>query len=283
MTIKNENEEITYFYKYRPLIDDTKSNGINENTLRLLEYGELYFSKPRQFNDPFDCKINYDTNISSKDILQLFRRKALDEKIIQKKLKDFSENHEKFISLLTNQRQSDYLNILCFSKDEKNILMWSHYAKNHTGICIGLKTYPIEEGYCIKIEKGSIKISQVIGVDDGDLIFPISIEYTNNMPQKYNVGQGNQDILLQFMTRKALCWKYEKESRIIITDQNIIKRTIRIKKTEIGEILFGIKTPDNIKEKIIDIIKKYPDPKPNVYQCVYTEGEYSISKEKIKI
>jgi hypothetical protein len=59
---------MTIFYKYRPLIDDTKSSGINENTLRLLEHGELYFSKPKDFNDPFDCKIEYDTDISIKDI-----------------------------------------------------------------------------------------------------------------------------------------------------------------------------------------------------------------------
>jgi hypothetical protein len=27
--------------------------------------------------------------------------------------------------------------------------------------------------------------------------------------------------------------------------------------------LFGIKTPEYVKEKIIDIIKTYPDPKPS--------------------
>jgi hypothetical protein len=29
--------------------------------------------------------------------------------------------------------------ILCLSRNKKNILMWSHYAKNHEGLCFGFE------------------------------------------------------------------------------------------------------------------------------------------------
>ena len=30
----------------------------------------------------------------------------------------------------------EYLLVSCFSEDYKSILMWSHYAKDHTGFCV---------------------------------------------------------------------------------------------------------------------------------------------------
>lgn len=34
---------------------------------------------------------------------------------------------------------SERLGVLCFSKPEKEPLLWSHYAENHRGCCLGFE------------------------------------------------------------------------------------------------------------------------------------------------
>lgn len=271
-----ENQNFTYFYKYRPLIDDTKFNGINENTLKLLEHGELYFSKPEDFNDPFDCVIEHDANITREDIKNYCNKKNFSDTKTNKILENFSVNPQKIIDLLSESIQTNIFKIFCLSKNERNILMWSHYANNHTGICVGIKTYFLNSKLIIKIKNGYL-----CPYFHPDSIELVHVKYEKE-PPKYNIITREGDPWKSIIT-KADFWYYEEEFRLILEHKYIIKNPICIEKTEIGEILFGIKTPDKIKEKIIDIIKTYPDPKPNVYQCFRTKGHYAISKERIEI
>ena len=69
-------------------------------TKEILEYHQLYLSDPLSFNDPFDCQMQiYAPNYD---------------------INDFSAN----------------VGIRCFSATYNNILMWSHYADGHRGLCI---------------------------------------------------------------------------------------------------------------------------------------------------
>lgn len=294
MNIETQNRFFKYFYKYRPLLipnpNDPKSNIIDEHTLGLLEHGELYFSKPSKFNDPFDCRIEYDSNISLEIFEKILAKSKLSEKQKYEYIEKFKQNPQEIISQLNESFQFDHLNIFCLTKDEKNILMWSHYAQNHTGICIGFKAYLFHGSYIIKTKEiyTNDDYTNPDNFNDNKYIILTRIKYRNNMPSKYKIAQDDYDALVKFTTHKAPQWGYEQEYRVIIPNKFLRERIKRkqiicVEKTEIGEILFGIKTPDHIKEKIIDIIKTYPDPKPNVYQCVSIKGQYAISKEKIEI
>ena len=54
-----------YIYKYRD---------INKYTLKTLSNNELYFALPKQFNDPFDCKVNYFVDGTKEEIIQYFSK-----------------------------------------------------------------------------------------------------------------------------------------------------------------------------------------------------------------
>ena len=58
--------------------------------------GDISFSHPSTFNDPFDCNIYFEDN------------------------KD----------------KSDMFRVLCLTEDQNNILMWSYYADDHKGYCL---------------------------------------------------------------------------------------------------------------------------------------------------
>src|SRR5690606_30132625 len=44
--------------------------------------------------------------------------------------------HKEFMQQIYNAENADR-GVTCFSKNCKNLLMWAHYANNHTGMCIG--------------------------------------------------------------------------------------------------------------------------------------------------
>jgi len=286
MIIKLEDKYKEFLYKYRPLIGIDKSH-INENTLKILRDGELYFSKPSQFNDPFDSKIDYNTN-TTKTELRAYITKLL--KKYGKPLSDIDNITEKIntgkiksTDLVPKHPYPDSFKIFCLSKDEKNILMWSHYAKDHTGVCIGFKVHEGSNSMNIRVKPGYF--IPIAGFDNN--LLPVTyINYSKKKPKPYNHFIQNKhklDELLTHFKTKSKLWEYEKEVRIILYDKTILKNPICLETCEIGEIIFGLRTPPELIDKVIQIVKNYPDNGSHVklYKCVEVKGQYAIEKKEI--
>lgn len=183
-------------YKYR---------SINEHTKDIFKKRKIYFAKPTEFNDPFDCQINFTDNITAevyKKYLELHiypqmspeQKKDLDS-ISFKKGKLTVELHRhmhvvrhNFVNTFKN------LGILTLSEVRDNLLMWSHYAKNHTGLCIEF----------------DIPVSDSI----------VEVKYRNNYPiitySDLLIDSDREKKLIQVMNVKSLDWAYEKERRLYI-------------------------------------------------------------------
>jgi hypothetical protein len=88
------------------------------------------------------------------------------------------------------------------------------------------------------------------------------------------------DKLEPYFYTKSNLWEYEQEVRIILMDSLIIKNPIHIDATEIGEIIFGLKTPDKQIALVKDIINHYPDSGNyiNLYKCIEAKGHYALEK-----
>lgn len=184
-----------YLYKYRSL--RTKKD--REHALRILSHNEIYFAKCKEFNDPFDCNLHIsadgDFNTHKAKLRQL--KPDLSEKELnlqtQKALQ--TENIHKCELRVNNDIRSINENIGIFSMSAKrdNLLMWSHYADYHKGICIEFKT---TEG-------------KLFGCDI------LNIDYEEKYP-KFNV-YNNMDLerVRKYICTKSRGWEYEEEWRII--------------------------------------------------------------------
>ncbi|WP_240496033.1 DUF2971 domain-containing protein [Vibrio parahaemolyticus] len=100
-------------YKYRD---------VSKFTLEIFLNKQLYFPISRQFNDPFDAQL-LPTNFIQE--LRLLGYQVSGDEF---------EMHESFVK----DRLYNY-GIYSLSRKADDILMWSHYAQSHTGICIGFK------------------------------------------------------------------------------------------------------------------------------------------------
>lgn len=125
-------------YKYRP---------INEFTFKIFETHSLFFASPNSFNDPFDCAFN----VVNTDLELMQLKEVIEE--VQKKAPEYSvkdlpkempiEIRKELIGYTLNSFRSEFA-ILCFSLRSDNILMWSHYAQDHKGICLEFDFEPTD-------------------------------------------------------------------------------------------------------------------------------------------
>ena len=251
----------------------------NEYALNILTKGELWFAEPNTFNDPFDCKMEY----AIKNERQLFEKICIRYGKPTNLISNF--NDEKLHEIILNAIKNDKtpLRVLSLSEDELNILMWSHYANNHKGFCIGFRTHKYEDVNCIKVEEGQIKYKNDV-VNAKDLLPLTPVHYSDNMPKERDLTLSSDDLksIENFVTWKSSLWSYEKEQRILLWNDILLKQNVPIKinKKEIAEIIFGLRMPKELKNNIIHIASNY-EIKPKIYQCEYVKGKYAITKEEI--
>ena len=128
-------EETILRYKYVPFSD---------GSLKIISEGTMKFTSPTELNDPFDCApeiyvAEYIKHISSwKDLL----KKAGDHKgyspakrIVNKsKMLKHVENNVSSGDFIKSF--SEKYGICSLTRDPLNLLMWAHYAKDHTGFVV---------------------------------------------------------------------------------------------------------------------------------------------------
>jgi hypothetical protein len=125
-----------YLYRYRDLVGDRA-----EWVRQILVESTLYFASPASFNDPFDCKARFRRDLS----LREFRTKANDllaahgvPRGERRKMLQARRSPEEFVLKVAQglQEKVDAVGVLSLSSTHENILMWSHYACGHRGVCL---------------------------------------------------------------------------------------------------------------------------------------------------
>lgn len=190
-----------FLYRYRHLQGKHR-----EWTKRILTDSVLHFSKPRSFNDPFDCKVHFRSVLSKSELRRkygdLARRympqlnRAQRRTKVASGLKTLVPNE--FISKITSGLQNavDELGVLSLSATDRNVLLWSHYAKGHTGLCL-----------------------KFVATDDTPffgLAQPVS--YSPTYPEIDLLRNSAEEHIEALLLTKAEAWDYEEEWRIIDHD-----------------------------------------------------------------
>jgi hypothetical protein len=266
-------------YKYRPN---------NECTLKMLENSELYFPFPTEFNDPFDTNFTVDYSGNEEQWIRFLKRIDFPKNVFDIALKLIKENNynfdfEKFAPQLQIKEtlRKNWI-VCCFSEVNDSILMWSHYANNHEGICIGFEKYICTpSNQCgILLEDSNNQELYLINDVPKNLHFLKNVEYVLSLPKSYNLFSDNPNRLLEFFYHKFEHWKYENETRVTMYYPHYNKHTFKFTKTILKSIIFGIKIDDNYKQKIISIVKRnYNNVK--LYQARKSIKEFAIEFDEV--
>ena len=126
-------------YKYKSLSASQNS----KYTLDSLKNKYLYFSRPSELNDPFDCQIPVDIQANDKETQVWIDKNKCKMQSGNKfsTIEKFNQEREKGTALKFLQEVSKNItettHILSLTENELNEVMWGSYGGNYKGICIG--------------------------------------------------------------------------------------------------------------------------------------------------
>jgi hypothetical protein len=208
------------FYKY-------VSMAVTENYI--LPDHTLRFSPREFFNDPFDCNeglldVHIDAawvrEFAKDDLAKL--SPALQEHMIQKML-----NPASYRAAL--QKEKINFKICCFSSKPDDILMWSHYADKHAGICLGFQ-FPYR----------------------GEVFSMYPVRYIDRIRKLHGMAD-TAAIFNYWLTRKPVCWAYENEMRAVSRSG---LDYIGFQQEQLNEVIFGCKVQSEQIDQVIAQTKK---------------------------
>ena len=228
MALSNHNSYQVECFAYR---------AVNKYLLDSFKNEKLSMSSPTTFNDPYDCPI-----------LEL--------------LNQYGDN----ISKLIRAAYKDCLKITCFVKNTKvkpifdednnpirvkkhkndpneylNELMWSHYAKNHTGVCI---KYHFRNEFTKFADDGK-----------GQIAYFRDVEYISNISKFAKAGSIS---LSNAFFVKGKAWEYENELRLLSYDPKGVGNYANIDAKDcIAVVYYGLKCPERRRTRIMNILKNY--------------------------
>ena len=228
-----------------------KFHSINENLFKLLINQELWFSNPKNFNDPYDCNIDVQKVDDISELIELMKTKYKAD--ITQKVKD---NPDK-VELLKNEIRKiakncyEKFGICCFSMNCKHILMWSHYADNHKGVCLKFDS---------QFDQEAFRISSII-------------QYVDDYPKIKFSDSKSVDEILAVGKFKFSPWNYEEEIRVLKLDG---AGTRKFNMASLKEVIFGANCSEVDKNTIIDLILKFGYDNILFKDAVLEEDKFGI-------
>lgn len=208
-----------FLYKYRP---------INKYTYDMLDNNYLWCTSVDNYNDPYEGHFNICFEIAFKHFIADYVKPYVDKEkfnylmdlevgngellgYIEKELhmfqpsmiKEAYKNHKNYL----NKRKKEIKDKICLSyricslsETYDNILMWSHYADFHKGICI-------------KYKSDSLK----------DYLYKVN--YTSNvlhLSKLKRIDRKSSELFINHvMCTKNLAWSYEKEWRLLFEENKL--------------------------------------------------------------
>jgi len=225
---------------------------VSVNSISCLTNDHVWFSSPKDFNDPFDTAI--------------FDGDFLNEKYFSKE------------------------KIFCLSAKNDDLLMWGHYADSHKGFCVEFSPFTDAEieglkdvGIFPKVDNSLLTLIQYAKkveyktqaelnefVKDIPLEDPAYSEYNNRQ-----IALGNEDIggkLFDSLLMKHIDWKYEEEYRLIARTKHLV-----FLPGKITGIYFGMNMPPIDKKTILTTMETNANGKLcTFYQMYRPLGEFSL-------
>jgi hypothetical protein len=207
----------------------------NKFTIKDLIERTISLGRPKCMNDPFDSLLLWwgDRNNLEKAIDDNQHIDAMMKSYQYYRIRSFCAN--------TDTMNAD-------DSIPRNILMWSHYADSHKGICI---RYRLKNDFIYTNCKGFIP-------DNHSHIILKKIDYGNDCSENdiINLEEKSIDANIAF-TRKYRTWSYEREVRLISYNTKNEDDYISIpndNSANIEAIYFGCKCTDEDKALVIKCI-----------------------------
>ncbi|RZK40320.1 MAG: DUF2971 domain-containing protein [Pedobacter sp.] len=229
-----------------------------------LASNQLYFNNVGNFNDPFEGGFRYRITRNYGEFKSFYLNNYLGSPDkLEYHFNHIEEFEQKLNSTFTWRHANNAVTCFSHSINEVNVLMWSHYANNHNGVCLHFDEKKLK--FANKLI-GSVGINAPTG--------PNAINYTdkylNEDPSSQQLNARN------FLTTKFTPWSYEKESRYIAPQSGLYT----FDPGSLIEVTFGLRL--RIEDRIaIETIIKDKYPSASLSQIELERSAFELKKTPI--
>lgn len=243
--ITNEKFVDLYCQTSKRKFEKRKLQGILENNISKKDFYEFcdkhldYFFdfKNSDNNQILKSKDDFLENINSQEESQQEIVENIGSFFLQVKLNLQTTIQETLDKI--RQESFSKIGVTCFSKNNSNLLMWSHYANSHQGFCLEFdsKKEPFSKYFEVIYRS---EIPNVIS----DLLFN---------------EENNTESIRKLLSYKSIDWKHEEEIRVFHQESN---KSYFYTPQSLKAIYFGIRTNPSDIEIVCSIVKaQNPDVK----------------------
>ena len=283
-----------------------------ETLVTILETSTVRYSSPLLFNDPFDAQtgLHFDFDIQLfpgkvlshiKSLVSLHQKPNFpasspwgeaiqflwEKRIEHGALPDdlwntlhplMDQLRDQMVHLQSGFRTGwdNYLpriRVFSVAEEKDNLLMWSHYAKSHTGVVIEFLVLP--QG-------------------DNPLCVARPAIYSQSPPSLFTEQQWMDDILgicpldlnelyFRYAYVKGNTWAYEKEWRVwdlIPEQQEVLYSDYPLHEKEIGAIYLGCAIPPDERTRLVTLMS-HKQPHAMIFQSRKASEEYRLDFEQM--
>ena len=130
-----------FLYKYRAIdpYNDESIDRVRDIVVR----SRLWLSSPFDFNDPFDMSAKFVIQGTEQErrerFIEILTNQGISRNDRKLRLKNMMKKSRKSLEnelAGIYKNRADGVGIYSFAGDPRNILMWSHYSRDHSGVCL---------------------------------------------------------------------------------------------------------------------------------------------------
>lgn len=233
-----------------------KYQSLTAYSLAAVTNNTVWLSKPKSFNDPFDCAITLD-RLKYKESIQTAVSTAIERaKPAGLKLErlmdiwpgdqDAFESYRDGVRLILQN-----MGVCCMSATPSDMLMWSHYSNHHRGFCV---EYDCSEGTLLRTLAREVRYeSKVPSLSAADM-----------------TGSNKSEALDSLWLTKAKCWSYEKEWRFMMTEGDKSFQA----PSAVLSVIFGARMPEADRILIARALRH--EVNVGFKEAVLREGEFIV-------
>ncbi len=194
--------------------------------------------------------------------------------------------------------QNKPVRIYCLSSRFDSVLMWSHYADSHSGICVEIEADIQKKFGFIPFLSRSINCELFVSgqflkngrfkkkkksIEEHMLAFPAhQVAYTSNVPELICQLNNEDRIAISSQFVKHSAWSYEEEFRIVIDEQFIRNNPVEMDVNSITGVIFGLRIKKGDAICVRNAIESSDRAKPvRFYKMDKVDGTFEIKKEAI--
>jgi hypothetical protein len=231
-----------------------KFRGIDANTFRMLANEELWFSHPSAFNDPFDTNLNLAELIADFDPPLPNRDELLAD--VEASRHDRGQYLDGRLLYCVTSGKDPVLG-------KKNwpaygeVLMWSHYADQHRGVCLGMSLASVDK----RLEGQGIRRKWQVYYGLGAMKARFRVANREHGPSGFGLPANRQApaMLDRFDFVKAPAWAYENEHRFVVYDKSGDDRgrrgvAVPFSPKDLEHVVFGLKSSPEDRSAIQRVI-----------------------------